>query len=144
MLIPSMIQLNSALGAARSIHLPTRHTGVTTDLAIRGEGFFILRDPDTGEKSATRRGDFRVDALGRLVTLQEFRVQGFNSPIRIGEAYGDMFAIGDISLNKGTLPAGIAEQRCARRHHKYLYRQHRPNSCDTVRWEHLHSGTALT
>ena len=39
-----------------------------TDLSIDGPGWFILRDSATGGRLATRRGDFRVDQSGYLVT----------------------------------------------------------------------------
>ena len=36
-----------------------------TDVAIRGNGFFIIK-PDTGEPALSRRGDFEVSNLGDL------------------------------------------------------------------------------
>ncbi len=86
---------------------PFRSTGVLTDLAIDGEGFFILADPTTGEKFATRRGDIRIDSEGRLVNFQNLRVQGFNLPIRIDQNFPDQAAVGDIKLDKGSLPPGL-------------------------------------
>ena len=81
-------------------------TGVSTDLAISGEGFFIVKNA-TGETFATRAGDFRVDKDGNLVTDQGLRVQGFSGP-PAGADYADTDTIGDINLNKpGTLPAGL-------------------------------------
>lgn len=52
-------------------------TGPQTDLALSGEGFFIVKDPIGGATFATRSGDFRLDQSGRLVTNGGFRVQGF-------------------------------------------------------------------
>jgi flagellar hook protein FlgE len=54
-------------------------TGVGTDLAIDGDGFFIVKDPVTGAEFATRAGDFRLDANNYLITNKGMRVQGFSS-----------------------------------------------------------------
>ena len=81
-------------------------TGVTTDLAISGEGFFIVKN-SSNELFATRAGDFRIDSQGFLVTDQGFRVQGFSGP-PAGAAYADTDAQGDIKMDKpATLPAGL-------------------------------------
>jgi flagellar basal-body rod protein FlgG len=42
-------------------------TGVSTDMAIEGEGFFEVTLPD-GSQAYSRAGDFRPDSDGRLVT----------------------------------------------------------------------------
>ena len=64
-----------------------------TDLAISGEGFFILKD---GDKSFyTRAGNFDVDKEGQLVNpANGMKVQGWNT--RIG-------ADGERTLTKGTV-----------------------------------------
>ena len=51
-------------------------TGITSDLAIAGEGFFQVRDPAGGREYATRSGIFRVDDRGNFVTPHGLRVQG--------------------------------------------------------------------
>ena len=53
-----------------------KQTGVRTDLAITGEGFFLVRDPFTDQMYATRAGDFREDKNGYLVTNDGYRVLG--------------------------------------------------------------------
>jgi flagellar hook protein FlgE len=53
-------------------------TGVQTDLSVSGEGYFVVRDPVSGEEFATRAGDFKLDASGYLTTNGGLRVQGFN------------------------------------------------------------------
>ncbi len=62
---------------------PIRNTGVPTDLAIRGEGFFVVQRD--GQKYLTRAGEFHVNELGQLVTQygqQKFAVLDENySPI---------------------------------------------------------------
>jgi flagellar basal-body rod protein FlgG len=44
-------------------------TGKSYDLAIRGEGFFKILQPD-GTTAYTRDGSFELDAQGRLVTAE--------------------------------------------------------------------------
>ena len=51
-------------------------TSSNSDLAIAGNGFFVVKNPQTGQPFVTRAGNFRVDADGFLVTQQGFRVQG--------------------------------------------------------------------
>jgi flagellar hook protein FlgE len=83
-------------------------TGVTTDLAISGDGFFTVQNELTGEYFATRAGDFRTDSNGFLVTNNGFRVQGFNAPPTAATGiYANTDATGDIKLDKGTLPATL-------------------------------------
>ena len=76
-------------------------TGVLTDLAISGDGFFIVRDPVTGSQYATRSGDFRLDESGFLITNRGFRVQGFTDAVA---AQAGLQTYGDIQINKGTPP----------------------------------------
>ncbi len=77
-----------------------KQTGVRTDLAINGKGFFLVKDPITNELFATRAGDFREDKNGYLVTNDGYRVQGRN---KMAPAYTDaeQTAIGDLQLNVG-------------------------------------------
>jgi flagellar basal-body rod protein FlgF len=58
-----------------------RPTGNPLDLAIDGEGFFELRSE--GRALYTRRGDFRLDAGGRLVTQAGEAVQGLGGAIQM-------------------------------------------------------------
>lgn len=49
-------------------------TGSSTDLAIQGDGFFVVTDGT--EIFYTRAGNFGVDALGNLVTADGYKVLG--------------------------------------------------------------------
>jgi flagellar basal-body rod protein FlgG len=49
-------------------------TGNPLDLAIEGEGFFQITQPN-GEVAYTRAGSFKKDSQGRLVTAEGFAVQ---------------------------------------------------------------------
>jgi flagellar hook protein FlgE len=51
-------------------------TSSNSDLAIAGNGFFMVRNPQTQQFFVTRAGNFRVDASGALVTQLGYRVQG--------------------------------------------------------------------
>jgi len=53
------------------------NTELNTDLAIEGDGFFIVRDPIVGGDVYTRAGAFRFDANGLLVNPEGFHVQGY-------------------------------------------------------------------
>ncbi len=51
-------------------------TGVTSDLSIEGDGFFVLRDED-GQNTFSRNGAFSVNNQGRLVSSGGQLVQGY-------------------------------------------------------------------
>jgi flagellar hook protein FlgE len=51
-------------------------TGIPSDLAISGNGFFVVRNETTGDVFATRAGDFRIDDRGALMTNGGLNVQG--------------------------------------------------------------------
>lgn len=55
----SSINQNFSLGAIEQ-------TGRSLDLAIDGDGFFAVRNAETGETFFTRNGNFRIDGAGRL------------------------------------------------------------------------------
>lgn len=86
-----------------------KQTGVATDLAISGEGLFIVRSPASGALFATRAGNFRLDADKFLVTSDGLRVQGYNTSIQLNEEYANDAPVGDVKLDKGRLPQGIPE-----------------------------------
>lgn len=72
-------------------------TNQLTDLAISGEGFFLVQDPkNSTSQFATRGGDFRIDDRGFLVTSGGMRVQGLTGgsigfEVDIGEDGGWSF-----------------------------------------------------
>ena len=74
---------------------PLRDTGVSTDLAVEGEGFFAVQTPQGVEY--TRRGTFGVDANGRLVTAEGYLVLGEHGPIVVGDATFDVAPDGTIT-----------------------------------------------
>jgi flagellar hook protein FlgE len=66
-------------------------TGQNTDLAIQGDGFFVLSD---GQKKVyTRAGNFQLDANGRLIAPNNgFVVQGINA-----DSFGNFNAASSIT-----------------------------------------------
>ena len=56
------------------------HTDRDLDLAIENEGWFAVQD-DSGEEAYTRRGDLRVDSVGRLLNGEGKQLIGNGGPI---------------------------------------------------------------
>ena len=54
-----------------------QRTESPTDLSIEGEGFFIIRNGDSGVYNFTRAGNFTIDKLGNLVTASGQNVYGW-------------------------------------------------------------------
>jgi len=53
-------------------------TGRQTDLAVSGNGFFLVKNPADGSEYLTRDGSFTVDINGYLTTADGLRVQGYS------------------------------------------------------------------
>lgn len=79
-------------------------TEKTTDLAISGDGYFVLRGSD-GE-SFTRDGSFKFDKEGYLVTNDYQRVQGFTT-----DDNGKIInKLGDIRFPRALVPAKATQK----------------------------------
>jgi len=66
---------------------PLRKTGNPTDVALQGDGFFVVRKGQ--ERLLTRAGNFRLTAAGDLVTQQGYPVLGEgNTQITLSPAAG--------------------------------------------------------
>jgi len=76
------------------------NTGVATDMALQGDGFFVVKGTQNGVMSTyyTRAGQFTTDDAGYLVNLDGLRVQGFGADGtgNINSTLGDM-KLGDLS-----------------------------------------------
>ena len=59
-----------------------RATGVNTDVAIEGKGFFEVQLPN-GATAYTRDGEFQMNSLGQLITKQGSLVLGESGPIQL-------------------------------------------------------------
>lgn len=51
-------------------------TGNNLDIAINGDGFFVLKQPD-GSMAYSRAGNFQIDKQGNLVTVARDQVMGY-------------------------------------------------------------------
>lgn len=80
-----------------------RPTGNPLDVAIHGDGLFVVSTPE-GDRY-TRKGRFELDAQGQLVTVEGFPVQGDGGPIVIPAEDGEVTIAedGTVSNNQGTL-----------------------------------------
>ncbi len=76
-------------------------TGKNTDIAITGEGFFVVQDGD--KIFHTRNGNFMIDSSGTLVNANGLRVQGWTSELfPTGEYLIDTAApVGDLKIEQG-------------------------------------------
>ncbi|SIO10930.1 flagellar hook protein FlgE [Halodesulfovibrio marinisediminis] len=74
-------------------------TGSNTDLAITGDGYFMVKDPNNGAVYYTRAGNFDFDEEGYLVDPEGNRVQGWE--MENGSPTG---AIGDIKIDDSQSP----------------------------------------
>ena len=72
-------------------------TGVASDAAISGNGFFVVRNTVSNDQFVTRSGSFKVDANGFLTTNTGERVQGFSD--------AGLTTQGDIKIDTTGMPA---------------------------------------
>ena len=82
-------------------------TDSTTDLAIGGAGFFVVRDPeDPNNEFYTRAGEFRFDMDGNFVNPAGYIARGW----KLDENGQDAGAVTDIILNSFTSPPDETDQ----------------------------------
>ncbi|BDQ35507.1 flagellar hook protein FlgE [Pseudodesulfovibrio portus] len=74
-------------------------TNSSTDVAINGDGFYIVEDPETGTTYYTRAGNFSFDTDGYLVDSHGNRVQGWE--MTDGSIAGSLV---DIQLDESQSP----------------------------------------
>ncbi|MEL7296756.1 MAG: flagellar basal-body rod protein FlgF [Pseudomonadota bacterium] len=60
----------------------TLATGRDLDVAIQGQGFFVVRTAD-GSEALTRAGDFRLNSVGQLLTGRGDPVMGEGGPVAV-------------------------------------------------------------
>ncbi|MBW2066020.1 MAG: flagellar hook protein FlgE [Deltaproteobacteria bacterium] len=75
-------------------------TGNPTDLAIGGEGFFVLREENNDNLYYSRAGNFRFNKDGYLVNPEGYIVQGW----KLDENGEDIGSVTDILLSSFTSP----------------------------------------
>ena len=81
------------------------HTGIETNFAIEGDGFFRVRKPD-GTTGYTRNGNFRLNEARELVTQQGYPVDGENGAIKFRQEGGAILLNGDGKLIQGDQQVG--------------------------------------
>ena len=86
------ITRNEAQGSVQS-------TSTATDMAINGQGLFVLKDPNSGSTVYSRAGAFLKDSASNLVNAQGYQVQGWALDSS-GNATGSLG-----SINLGNLAA---------------------------------------
>jgi flagellar hook protein FlgE len=82
------------------------NTGVPTNVAIQGNGFFVIGN--AANRSYTRAGDFSFDANGRLVTSDGMGVQGFSATDPVTGAIITTGQPSDVVVPPGVLRAPTA------------------------------------
>ena len=102
------MQLGAGVEASSTPSLFTQgsisSTGVDTDVAIQGTGFFIVQNAD-GSLNYTRAGDFSTDENNYLVTPAGQQVLGYPAPDGVVNTGA---AIGPMQLGAGTLSPASA------------------------------------
>jgi flagellar hook protein FlgE len=79
-------------------------TGLATDVAIQGNGLFVLRGNHGGEEGTfyTRNGQFTIDKNGYLTNLEGLRVQGLQAD-SLGTVTSGL--LGDLQVGNASAPA---------------------------------------
>jgi flagellar hook protein FlgE len=80
-------------------------TSTVTDLAINGQGMFIVSDPTGAAQYYSRAGQFEFDNQGYLVNEDGYRVQGYSI-----DTSGNVGALGNIAMPAGmSVPSATTE-----------------------------------
>lgn len=105
---PLQIGLGSVLGAIKRQFTQgsIETTGVQTDLAVEGDGFFIVNKADN-EQAYTRDGTFTINAANQLVTADGFFVQGYGVDDAFNLVPG---VLTDLTIPLGTISEARATQ----------------------------------
>lgn len=103
---PMQAGLGVTIGSIGAIHTAgnLQSTGRMTDIAIEGEGFFILKSGE--QEFYSRAGDFTFDRTGYLLNSNGYKVQGFlpvydEATGREVINRGDITTLGDIKIEIG-------------------------------------------
>jgi flagellar hook protein FlgE len=108
---PTQVGLGALVGATQKNFNPgsIESTGIASDLAIDGDGFFILRRPD-GQQVYTRDGAFSLDSENRLVSMDGYAVRGFGIDDDFNIQSG---VLTDLVIPVGTLSVAAATENVA-------------------------------
>ncbi|MCL2374440.1 MAG: flagellar hook-basal body complex protein, partial [Treponema sp.] len=102
---PQQVGLGMTIASIDTLHIQGsfQATGVLTDLAISGTGFFVL--DDRGTELFTRAGTFSLDREGVMVNPNGMRVQGWMAQ----EIDGVQFLDTSRSVEHLTIPMGAKD-----------------------------------
>ncbi len=84
-----------------------QYTSASTDLAILGNGFFLVSD---GQNNGflTRSGAFEVDKSGYLVNSGGYRLQGYSMASGVTPVANGLAGLVDIQISQQPLPAAAS------------------------------------
>jgi flagellar hook-basal body protein len=83
---------------------PLEFTNSVTDLAIQGQGFFVVADAQ-GNPVLTRSGSFVPDGTGRLVNASGFTLLGYSTAGRGGPVVNGFDGLVPVTVGGGALSA---------------------------------------
>ncbi|MBT0742171.1 flagellar hook protein FlgE [Campylobacter lari] len=104
---PMQVGLGSGVNSTTRIHSQgnIQTTDKNTDMAINGDGFFIVSNDGGTTQYYTRAGDFKTDAVGNFVDNNGYTVQGWNYNQETGQIDSST-SVGDIVIPPGmSMPA---------------------------------------
>ncbi|MCP4567855.1 MAG: flagellar basal-body rod protein FlgF [FCB group bacterium] len=77
-------------------------TGNTLDVAIEGNGFFVLESPEGDGRVYTRNGNFSIDTDGYLINSEGYRVLGDGGPIEVSGGTVSVSETGELQVNESS------------------------------------------
>lgn len=104
---PMQVGLGAGVNSTTRIHSQgnIQTTDKNTDMAINGDGFFIVSNDGGVTQYYTRAGDFKTDAVGNFVDNNGYTVQGWNYNQETGQIDSST-SVGDIVIPPGmSMPA---------------------------------------
>lgn len=104
---PMQVGLGAGVNSTTRIHSQgnIQTTDKNTDMAINGDGFFIVSNDGGTTQFFTRAGDFKTDAVGNFVDNNGYTVQGWNYNQETGQIDSST-SVSDIVIPPGmSMPA---------------------------------------
>ena len=104
---PAQVGLGVQVGSIETVHTggSLQNTGVPTDMAISGKGFFVVQNGS--QQLYTRAGNFSLDRDGNLVMSGNgYMVQGYAYKNQYNAATGAMERVKDTNLSGINIPLG--------------------------------------
>ena len=104
---PAQVGLGVKVGSIETVHTggSLQSTGVPTDMAISGEGYFVVQNG--GRQLYTRAGNFALDRDGNLtMSGNGYKVQGYAYREQVDPATGNVVRVRDTNLTGINIPIG--------------------------------------